>query len=99
LTRSLPAGICILAMLTACDWKPEKEKDTRIIQRTDYSPDEFGMGRRHTPNRGCNRDIDALLNEIRLCLKNYGVSDKCDNVQKKASKKISHMKHTIRCAR
>jgi hypothetical protein len=90
--------ICLLIVLSACEKESEKEIKP-VVQRTEYSPEEFGMGRRHTPDRACNRNIDALLNKIRLCYKNSGVSKKCDAVQQSSNDSIKKLKHSIRCAR
>lgn len=90
--------MCILLGLGACKKDPPVESKP-VEQRTDYTPEEFGIGRRHTPVSACNRDIDALLNEIRLCYKNSGISKKCDLLQKDNSDRIKRHKNSIRCAR
>lgn len=97
--RTILTLICITLVLAACDWKSKEKEIPPVKQRTDYSPEEFGIGRRHTPDRSCNRDIDKLLDKIRLCYKAKGVSGKCDTVQQQSNRKIKKLKHSLRCAR
>lgn len=88
----------ILATITACDSKTEdSNKEELVVQRTDYTPEEFGMGRSHTQSKYCNKKIDALLNKIRLCYKKHGSSKTCDAVQKKSNKKIYKFRNSYRC--
>lgn len=86
-------------LLGACDSKPPAAVNTATEQRTDYTPEEFGIGRRHTPDSACNRDIDALLDGIRLCYKSDGISDKCERLQQKNNAAIKRLRHSIRCVR
>ncbi len=88
----------LLIVLAACEQKTQ-ELDKPTEQRTDYSPEEFGIGRRHTPDRACNREIDSLLNSIRLCYQASGTSKKCDRVQQQNNNKIKKLKHSVRCSR
>jgi len=89
-----------LALVGACKKTPPPDDGkAHTVQRTDYAPEEFGIGRRHTPDQGCNRDIDQLLNEIRLCYQKHGVGKSCDAVQQRNSQKITKLKNTVRCAR
>jgi len=87
----------LLIVLAACEQKTqEMAKPTE--QRTDYSPEEFGIGRRHTPDRRCNREIDNLLNGIRLCYQRSGTSEKCERVQQQNNNVIKKLKNSVRCA-
>lgn len=90
--------VCVLISLVACG-KKTPEEETGTVQRTDYTKEEFGIGRRHTPDRKCNKEIDYLLNKIRLCYQNNGISNTCDNVQKKSNNRIGKLKNSVRCAR
>lgn len=87
-------------VVVACKKSPPPDDGkAHIAPRTDYAPEEFGIGRHHTPDRNCNRDIDRLLDEVRLCYKSQGVSASCDKLQQRNSERITRLKNTVRCAR
>jgi len=92
--------VVLLAAVGACKPKaPPDDGKAHTVQRTDYTPEEFGIGRQHTPDAACNRDIDALLDEVRLCYKNDGTAAKCETLQEKNSGKIKRLRNSVRCAR
>ena len=98
--RILVLAIAVLAGSSACKQKPPPDDGkSHTIQRTDYDPEEFGIGRNHTRDSACNRDIDQLLDEIRLCYKERGTATKCEVVQERNSEKIKRLKNSVRCAR
>jgi hypothetical protein len=98
--RILVLAIVLLAGGTACKQKPPPDDGkSRTIQRTEYAPEEFGIGRQHTRDKACNQDIDQLLDEIRLCYKERGTASRCEYLQEKNSEKIKRLKNSVRCAR
>ena len=98
---SIAVGVLTaLAVVSACKQKPPPDDGkVQIVQRTDYTPEEFGIGRTHTADAACNREIDQLLDEVRLCYKNGGTAAKCEYIQHKSSDKIKRLKNSVRCAR
>jgi hypothetical protein len=64
----------------------------------EYTPDDFSIGRKHTPNANCNRQIDRLLDEIRSCF-NTHPSQECEATQRKNSEKIGQFRKSRRCAK
>lgn len=54
------------------------------------------MGRKHTRNAACNRDIDAILNEVRQCV-NSGKGVACDTLREKNSVRVTKIKNSNRC--
>jgi len=63
-----------------------------------YTPGDFGVGRKHTANAWCNREIDKLLDETRRCFNAHPASE-CDALQKKNSKKVGGYIKSSHCAR
>ncbi|MDH4133171.1 MAG: hypothetical protein OEV31_00135 [Gammaproteobacteria bacterium] len=99
LTRTrfiLPAFAALLALLLAGGCSKKETPSQPTVQRTDFSPEEFGMGRAHTRNAGCNREIDAIMDITRLCV-NSGQGKACDPVREKNSERISRIKNSARC--
>ena len=97
----IAAGLLVVvAVVSGCKQKPPPDDGkAHIVQRTDYTPEEFGIGRTHTADAACNREIDQLLDEVRLCYKNGGTAAKCEYIQRKSSDKIKRLKNSVRCAR
>ncbi len=93
---SLIPGLFLVVLLAAACGKKEEVPPPPIPTRSDFSPEEFGMGRKHTRNAACNRDIDAILNETRLCV-NSGKGTACDAVREKNSHRIARVKNSSRC--
>ena len=98
MTRAGLILVCVLATLVACDLKSPPEEQPTTQQRTDFAPEEFGIGRRHTPVTSCNRYIDSLLNKIRLCYREEKPREYCEALQKKNSETIRRTKHSARCS-
>ncbi len=61
-----------------------------------YTPEEFGMGRKHTPNDKCNQDVDKLLEELRACY-NAHEAAKCGELHDKNWRQIGEIKKQRRC--
>jgi hypothetical protein len=94
----LAAAFALLALAACRGSTPPQEVETRTAYRTDFTPEEFGVGRAHTRSDSCNRDIDRLLEEIRACY-NASPGDKCTVLQRANSDKIGHIKLARRCRR
>jgi hypothetical protein len=93
--------LALLAALLAPACKPKPPPDDgrlHIVQRRDFTPAEFGIGRPHTPDPACNREIDILLDEVRHCF-NDRPSPACDRLQEANSASITRLKNSRRCAR
>lgn len=82
----------------ACKQKPPPEEPSRTPPRTDYSPEEFGIGRKHTKNTSCNREIDQLLEQVRRCYGSRPMAE-CEVLQRANSDKIARLKNTSHCSR
>ena len=85
-------------VLGGCKQKPPPDEPSRTPPRTDFSPEDFGIGRRHTKSTICNREIDQLLEQVRLCHGSRPASE-CDVLQRGNSDKIGRLKNTSRCSR
>lgn len=91
--------LAVLAVLSACKQKPPPEEAiSHTVQRQDFSPEEFGIGRKHTPDRACNYEIDQLLDETRRCYNSHP-SNGCERLQEANAAKIGRLKNSERCAR
>lgn len=86
--------MALMFVLLACEKPPEP--DLKIERRTDFAPEEFGIGRPHTRNAACNREIDRLLDATRLCF-NSRPEAECSRLQAKNSRAIARLKGTARC--
>ena len=80
--------------LFGCDKPPEPE--VKIERRTDFRPEEFGVGRPHTRNVKCNQEIDRLLDATRLCFNSRPEPD-CNRLQEKNADTIARIKGMARC--
>jgi len=78
---------------------PSPDEPSRTPQRTDFTPEEFGIGKAHTKDTGCNREIDALLEPVRLCYNNRRPEAECSALQQANSDKIARIKNSLRCQR
>ncbi|HJX19240.1 MAG TPA: hypothetical protein VJ437_13750 [Acidiferrobacterales bacterium] len=79
-----------------CKQKPPPSEPSRTPPRTDYTPEDFGIGRKHTKNNTCNREIDQLLEQVRLCYGSRPITE-CEVLQRGNSDKIGRLKNTSRC--
>jgi len=93
---SLLLFLAVTLVVGGCKQKPPPEQPSRTPQRTDFSPEDFGIGRKHTKSNTCNREIDQLLEEVRVC---HGTrpGPACDVLQRSNSDKIGRLKNTSRC--
>jgi hypothetical protein len=85
-------------MAAGCKPKPPADVSLNIKPRTDFTPADFGIGRPHTRNQACNREIDRLLNETRLCFNSHPDGG-CDALQQTNSDHIGRLKNSERCQR
>lgn len=103
-TPSRLGALCLAALalavtgMPACKRKPPDEPVSHTVQRRDFAPEEFGIGRPHTPDRACNREIDQLLDETRRCYNNPPPGG-CERLQEANAAKIGRLKNSERCAR
>jgi len=84
-------------IMGGCKQKPPADEPSRTPPRTDFTPEDFGIGRKHTKSTTCNREIDQLLEQVRLC---YGTRPmaECEALQRASSDKIGKIKNTSRCS-
>ena len=80
-----------------CKQKPPPDETVHIKPRTDFAPEDFGVGRKHTRNASCNAEIDQLLDQVREC---YGTRTTavCEVMQTRNSDKIGRLKNSSRCS-
>jgi hypothetical protein len=89
------AAIVLAVGIAACEKKVEPEP---AKPRWQYTEEDFGMGKPHTKNRACNREIDKILDQIRVCY-NTRTDDECSRLQTQLSDRIGRLKNTRRCSR
>lgn len=87
----------LLALAGCSDSRPPAE-DKLQLPKYKFDAEDFGVGRKHTPNVACNRQIDKLLEEIRACY-NAKPAEACLPVQDKNNNRIGHLKNSMRCRR
>jgi hypothetical protein len=81
-----------------CRDNPKPEDTARIRPRTDFTAGEFGIGKAHTPNAACNREIDALLEDVRRCYNTRGDAG-CQSLLQNRNGRIAQLKNSVRCRR
>lgn len=89
--------IVVTLSVGGCKQKPPSDEPSRTPPRTDYSPEEFGIGRKHTKSNTCNREIDQLLEQVRHCYGSRPITE-CEALQRGNSDKIGRLKNTSRCS-
>lgn len=94
---ALVIALCGIS-LAACKQKPPPDQPSRTPPRTDFTPEEFGIGRKHTPDAACNREIDQMLEQVRQCYNTRPMAE-CDRLRSADSDKIARMKNSTRCRR
>ena len=101
-TRLRHAWVIVVALfltnVAACKQKPPPDLPSHTPPRTDFSPEEFGVGRKHTPDAACNREIDQMLEQVRQCY-NTRPTAECDLLRSADSAKIARLKNSQRCSR
>lgn len=88
-------GLLMLAGAAGCK-EPPPEPQVPTVPRSDFRPEEFGIGRPHTKNAACNREIDRLLDEVRRCF-NERPGENCERLQQLQSQHIGRLKNRARC--
>jgi len=89
--------IVVALLMGGCKQKPPPDEPSRTQPRTDYTPEEFGIGRNHTKSKICNREIDQLLDQARLCYVARPLPE-CEVLQRGISDKIGRLKNSNRCS-
>jgi len=98
-TRPLIAITLLALSLAACHKAPaEAPPEIKTEHRSDFTPEEFGIGRAHTRNTRCNREIDQLLEQIRECV-NENSAVNCDTQQQDNNNRIARLENSLRCQR
>lgn len=92
------AALLALISLSGCQQRSEPEAPAKTPHRTDFTPEEFGVGREHTKSDACNREIDGLLDQIRVCV-NTRPEAECARLQDENNKRIRQIKNSRRCSR
>ena len=88
----------LIVSIAACKDKKPIDQPSHTPPRTDFTPQEFGVGRKHTPDAACNREIDQMLEQIRQCY-NTRATAECDALRSADSAKIARLKNSQRCSR
>jgi hypothetical protein len=91
-------GALAILAIAGCKPKPPADVLLNLKPRTDFTPADFGIGRPHTRDQACNREIDRLLNETRLCFNSHPDGG-CDALQQSNSDRIGRLKNSERCQR
>ena len=89
--------IMVTLVVGGCKQKPPPDQPSRTPPRTDFSPEEFGIGRKHTKSAACNLEIDDLLEQLRRCYASRPTAE-CDAMQRGSSDRIARLKNTSRCS-
>lgn len=95
---SLAVAVFLALVAGGCKKAPPDES-SRAQPRADFTPEEFGIGKAHTRDTACNREIDALLEPVRLCYNNRRPGAECSALQAANSDKIARIKNSLRCQR
>jgi len=93
---SLIVTAAVVAGVVACNKKSDTEQPAKIQPRSDFAPEEFGIGRAHTRNFACNREIDIYLDEIRKCYNTHNTGA-CEDLQRNRTDKINRLKNSAHC--
>lgn len=97
----IPMAVMVFLALMAggCKKSPPPDEPSRTPQRTDFAPAEFGIGKAHTKDAACNREIDALLEPVRLCYNARRPEAECSALQQANSDRIARIRNSLRCQR
>ena len=89
----------LVLSLAACHQPaPDEPPEVKTQHRTDFTPEEFGIGRPHTGSARCNREIDQLLEQIRQCVNNNPGAD-CGTLQQTNNNRIARLENSLPCRR
>lgn len=88
-------AVAFASTLVACKKEPPPEPPKLRYQ---YTPEDFGVGRAHTKNAACNKEIDRLIEEFRVC-HNTPSATNCDALQADNSKEIMRIKNSVYCSK
>ena len=88
----------IIAGAAGCKQKPPPDAPSHTPPRTDFVPEDFGVGRTHTKNAACNREIDQMLEQVRRCYNTQPTAE-CDVLQRAEADKMARLKNSRRCIR
>ena len=94
----IAAALLVLGLAACHKPAPEAPPDVKTEHRTDFSPEEFGIGRPHTRSARCNREIDRLLGMIRQCI-NKNPDANCDSLQQANNDRIARLENSLHCRR
>ena len=89
--------LMLLALVVGGCKKAPPETPSRTPHRTDFAPGEFGIGKAHSKNAACNREIDALLEPVRQCYNSGRPEAECSALQQANSDQIARVKNSLRC--
>jgi hypothetical protein len=91
------AMLVLLALMAGGCKKAPPDAPSRTPYRTDFAPEEFGIGKAHTKDAACNREIDALLEPVRQCYNGRRSDTECEALQQGNSDKIARIRNSLRC--
>lgn len=91
-----PFALALAALITGCDRASVPDDAPTPKPRWEYTQEDFSIGKPHTKNARCNREIDALLEPIRACYNTHEQTG-CTALQAENSKKIARLKNARRC--
>lgn len=102
MSKLLRASVALVltAGIVACKERAPETKPPPAPPKPgwEYTSEDFGIGRKHTANAWCNRQIDALLEETRRCFNAYPAPS-CQDLQQQNSKKMGGYIRSPRCAK
>ncbi len=92
--------IAVVVGFVACKENPVPAPEPPSAPKPgwEYTPQDFGIGRKHTANATCNREIDQILGETLNCF-NTRSPQACEALQKQNSAKIGAYIRSLRCAK
>lgn len=95
----LTIGIFLALLTVVATAQDRATPDTGAAKpRLKWAPEEFGIGRKHTANARCNRQIDKLLEDNLNCF-NTRPSTECEPLMKKNTKAMGVYIRSPRCAK
>jgi hypothetical protein len=99
-TITVPAALLLAAtallLATTIHAEPPAQGAPPTDPNFKFSKEDFGVGRKHTPNAWCNKQIDKLLDEVRDCF-NSNPATECEALKAKNTKKMGGYIKNPRC--